>query len=122
MIYDFIIPFGGLTSSTDEHESIIFAQEPIPHNQTLIPPTHKFNTWMGTAWEGAQEELKASSITAATQQKTALIKQVSGHINILLDAIATNNRQTDIQQLAAFKHYRIALMHPTPRKILIRSK
>ncbi|HDQ4771669.1 TPA: tail fiber assembly protein [Yersinia enterocolitica] len=31
-------------------------------------------------------------------------------MNILLDAIAMDNQQTDIQQLAALKHYRVALM------------
>ncbi|HDL8434799.1 TPA: phage tail protein, partial [Yersinia enterocolitica] len=29
-------------------------------------------------------------------------------MNILLDAIAMDNQQTDIQQLAALKHYRVA--------------
>ncbi|HDZ9830341.1 TPA: tail fiber assembly protein [Yersinia enterocolitica] len=91
-------------------ESIISALGPMPHNKTLIRPTHKFDQWTGTAWEVDQQALKASHITAAVQQKTALIKQVSQHINILLDAIAMDNQQTDIQQLAALKQYRVALM------------
>ncbi|AJI82869.1 putative phage tail fiber assembly protein [Yersinia enterocolitica] len=93
-----------------KHESIIFALGPIPKNKTLIQPMHEFDTWTGTAWEVDQQALKASHIAAASQQKTALINQVSEHINILLDAIAMDNQQTDIQQLAALKHYRVALM------------
>ncbi|WP_145534405.1 tail fiber assembly protein [Yersinia alsatica] len=91
-------------------ESIISALGPMPHNKTLIRPTHEFDQWTGTAWEVDQQALKASHITAAIQQKTARIKQVSEHINILLDAIAIDNQQTDIQQLAALKQYRVALM------------
>ncbi|CNE12690.1 tail fiber assembly protein [Yersinia kristensenii] len=71
---------------------------------------HEFDIWTGTAWEVDQQALKARHIAAASQQKTALINQVSDHINILLDAIAMDNQQTDIQQLAAFKQYRVALM------------
>ncbi|EMX6240922.1 tail fiber assembly protein [Yersinia enterocolitica] len=97
-----------------KHESIIFTLGPIPHNKTLIQPTHEFDTWMGTAWEIDQQALKARYIAAASQQKTALINQVSEHINILLDAIAMDNQQTDIQQLAALKHYRVALMRIDP--------
>ncbi|EMQ2084197.1 tail fiber assembly protein, partial [Yersinia enterocolitica] len=93
-----------------KYESIIFALGPIPKNKTLIQPMHEFDIWTGTAWEVDQQALKASHIAAAIQQKTALIKQVSDHINILLDAIAMDNQQTDIQQLAALKHYRIALL------------
>ncbi|MHA3493178.1 tail fiber assembly protein, partial [Yersinia enterocolitica] len=91
-------------------ESIISALGPMPHNKTLIQPTHEFDRWTGTAWKVDQQALKASHIAAAVQQKTALIKQVSEHINILLDAIAMDNQQTDIQQLAALKQYRVALM------------
>ncbi|HDL7748296.1 TPA: tail fiber assembly protein [Yersinia enterocolitica] len=54
------------------------------------------------------------NIATASQQKTALINQVSEHINILLDAIAIDSQQTDIQQLAALKHYRVALMRIDP--------
>ncbi|CRY18789.1 tail fiber assembly protein [Yersinia enterocolitica] len=93
-----------------KHESIIFALGPIPKNKTLIQPMHEFDIWTGTAWEIDQQVLKARHIAAASQQKTALINQVSDHINILLDAIAMDNQQTDIQQLAALKHYRVALM------------
>ncbi|EKN4921307.1 tail fiber assembly protein [Yersinia enterocolitica] len=91
-------------------ESIISALGPMPHNKTQLQPTHEFDQWTGAAWEVDQQALKASHITAAVQQKTALIKQVSEHINILLDAIAMDNQQTDIQQLAALKQYRVALM------------
>ncbi|OVZ76442.1 tail fiber assembly protein [Yersinia intermedia] len=97
-----------------KYESIIFALGPIPKNKTLIQPMHEFDTWTGTAWEVDQQALKASHIAAASQQKTALINQVSEHINILLDAIAMDNQQTDIQQLAALKHYRVALMRIDP--------
>ncbi|EKN3682119.1 tail fiber assembly protein [Yersinia enterocolitica] len=97
-----------------KNESIIFTLGPIPHNKTLIQPTHEFDQWTGAAWEIDQQALKASHITAAVQQKTALIKQVSEHINILLDAIAIDNQQTDIQQLAALKYYRVALMRIDP--------
>ncbi|CNG75537.1 putative phage tail fiber assembly protein [Yersinia enterocolitica] len=97
-----------------KNESIIFALGPIPHNKTLIQPMHEFDIWTGTAWEVDQQALKARHITAAVQQKTALINQVSEHINILLDAIAIDNQQTDIQQLAALKHYRVALMRIDP--------
>ncbi|HDL7838381.1 TPA: tail fiber assembly protein [Yersinia enterocolitica] len=93
-----------------KNESIIFALGPIPKNKTLIHPMHEFDIWTGTAWEVDQQALKARHIAAASQQKTALINQVSDHINILLDAIAMDNQQTDIQQLAALKHYRVALM------------
>ncbi|MGE4686750.1 tail fiber assembly protein [Yersinia enterocolitica] len=93
-----------------KNESIILALGPMPHNKTLIQPTHEFDKWTGTAWEVDQQALKARHITAAVQQKTALINQVSEHINILLDAIAMDNQQTDIQQLAALKQYRVALM------------
>lgn len=93
-----------------KHESIIFALGPIPKNKTLIQPMHEFDIWTGTAWKIDQQALKARHIAAASQQKTALINQVSDHINILLDAIAMDNQQTDIQQLAALKHYRVALM------------
>ncbi|HHH2130813.1 TPA: tail fiber assembly protein [Yersinia enterocolitica] len=96
------------------YESIIFALGPIPKNKTLIQPMHEFDIWTGTAWEIDQQALKASHIATASQQKTALIKQVSEHINILLDAIAMDNQQTDIQQLAALKHYRVALMRIDP--------
>lgn len=95
-------------------ESLISALGPMPHNKTLIQPTHEFDQWTGAAWEIDQQALKASHITAAVQQKTALIKQVSEHINILLDAIAIDNQQTDIQQLAALKYYRVALMRIDP--------
>ncbi|WP_075339354.1 tail fiber assembly protein [Yersinia enterocolitica] len=91
-------------------ESIISALGPMPHNKTQLQPTHEFDQWTGTAWEVDQQALKASHITAAVQQKTVLIKQVSEHINILLDAIAMDNQQTDIQQLAALKQYRVALL------------
>ncbi|ELI8444769.1 tail fiber assembly protein, partial [Yersinia enterocolitica] len=91
-------------------ESIISALGPMPHNKTQLQPTHEFDQWKGTAWEVDQQTLKASHITAAVQQKTALIKQVSEHINILLDAIAMDNQPTDIQRLAALKQYRVALM------------
>ncbi|HHB1474567.1 TPA: tail fiber assembly protein [Yersinia enterocolitica] len=97
-----------------KYESIIFALGPIPKNKTLIQPMHEFDIWTGTAWEVDQQALKARHITAAVQQKTALINQVSEHINILLDAIAIDNQQTDIQQLAAFKQYRVALMRIDP--------
>ncbi|HFI1951690.1 TPA: tail fiber assembly protein, partial [Yersinia enterocolitica] len=97
-----------------KYESIIFALGPIPKNKTLIQPMHEFDIWTGTAWEVDQQALKARHITAAVQQKTALINQVSEHINILLDAIAMDNQQTDIQQLAALKHYRVALMRIDP--------
>ncbi|EPA8175218.1 tail fiber assembly protein, partial [Yersinia enterocolitica] len=76
-------------------ESIISALGPMPHNKTLLQPTHEFDQWTGTAWEVDQQALKASHIAAAVQQKTTLIKQVSEHINILLDAIAMDNQQTD---------------------------
>ncbi|HII2982660.1 TPA: tail fiber assembly protein [Yersinia enterocolitica] len=92
------------------YESIIFALGPIPKNKTLIQPMHEFDIWTGTAWEIDQQALKASHIATASQQKTALINQISDHINILLDAIAMDNQQTDIQQLAALKYYRVALM------------
>ncbi|HEN3251555.1 TPA: tail fiber assembly protein [Yersinia enterocolitica] len=95
-------------------ESIISALGPMPHNKTQLQPTHEFDQWTGAAWEVDQQALKASHITAAAQQKTALIKQVSEHINILLDAIAMDNQQTDIQQLAALKQYRVALMRIDP--------
>ncbi|END9091171.1 tail fiber assembly protein [Yersinia enterocolitica] len=91
-------------------ESIISALGPMPHNKTQLQPTHEFDQWTGAAWEVDQQALKASHITAAVQQKTTFIKQVSEHINILLDAIAMDNQQTDIQQLAALKQYRVALM------------
>lgn len=91
-------------------ESIISALGPMPHNKTQLQPTHEFDIWTGAAWEVDQQALKASHITAAVQQKTVLIKQVSEHINILLDAIAMDNQQTDIQQLAALKQYRVALL------------
>ncbi|HDL8468030.1 TPA: tail fiber assembly protein, partial [Yersinia enterocolitica] len=68
-----------------KHESIIFALGPIPKNKTLIQPMHEFDIWTGTAWEIDQQALKARHIAAASQQKTALINQVSDHINILLD-------------------------------------
>ncbi|WP_145550133.1 tail fiber assembly protein [Yersinia intermedia] len=97
-----------------KHESIIFALGPIPKNKTLIQPMHEFDIWTGTVWEIDQQALKASHIATANQQKTALINQVSDHINILLDAIAMDNQQTDIQQLAALKHYRVALMRIDP--------
>ncbi|HFF1620936.1 TPA: tail fiber assembly protein [Yersinia enterocolitica] len=93
-----------------KHESIIFSLGPMPHNKTLIQPMNEFDIWTGTAWEVDQQALKTRHIAAASQQKTALINQVSDHINILLDAIAMDNQQTDIQQLAALKHYRVALM------------
>ncbi|HEO0718007.1 TPA: tail fiber assembly protein [Yersinia enterocolitica] len=93
-----------------KNESIIFALGPIPKNKTLIQPMHEFDIWTGTAWEVDQQALKARHIATAAQQKTALIKQVSEHINILLDAIAMDNQQTDIQQLAALKQYRVALL------------
>jgi hypothetical protein len=93
-----------------KHESIIFVLGTIPHNKTLIQPIHEFDIWTGAAWEIDQQALKASHLATAAQQKTALINQVSEHINILLDAIAMDNQQTDIQQLAALKHYRVALM------------
>lgn len=97
-----------------KNESIIFSLGPIPHNKTLIQPTDEFDQWTGTAWEIDQQALKASHIAAARQQKAALIKQVSEHINILLDATAMDNQQTDIQQLAVLKHYRVALMRIDP--------
>ncbi|UXD24672.1 Phage tail fiber assembly protein [Yersinia enterocolitica] len=97
-----------------KYESIIFALGPIPKNKTLMQPMHEFDQWTGTAWEIDQQALKASHIAAVSQQKTALIKQVSEHINILLDAIAMDNQQTDIQQLTALKHYRVALMRIDP--------
>ncbi|CFQ33657.1 tail fiber assembly protein [Yersinia aleksiciae] len=97
-----------------KHESIIFSLGPMPHNKTLIQPMNEFDIWTGTAWEVDQQALKTRHIAAAVQQKTALIKQVSEHINILLDAIAMDNQQTDIQQLAALKHYRVALMRIDP--------
>lgn len=97
-----------------KHESIIFALGPIPKNKTLIQPMHEFDIWTGTVWEIDQQALKASHIATANQQKTALINQVSDHINILLDAIAMDNQQIDIQQLAALKHYRVALMRIDP--------
>ncbi|HDL7749400.1 TPA: tail fiber assembly protein [Yersinia enterocolitica] len=97
-----------------KHESIIFSLGPMPHNKTLIQPMHEFDIWTGNAWEVDQQALKTRHIAAAVQQKTALIKQVSEHINILLDAIAMDNQQTDIQQLAALKHYRVALMRIDP--------
>ncbi len=97
-----------------KNESIIFALGPIPKNKTLIQPMHEFDIWTGTAWEIDQQALKARHIATAAQQKTALIKQVSEHINILLDAIAMDNQQTDIQQLAALKQYRVALMRIDP--------
>ncbi|HEN3626262.1 TPA: tail fiber assembly protein, partial [Yersinia enterocolitica] len=93
-----------------KNESIISALGPMPHNKTQLQPMHEFDIWTGTAWEIDQQALKASHITAAVQQKTVLIKQVSEHINILLDAIAMDNQQTDIQQLAALKQYRVALL------------
>ncbi|MGT3243426.1 tail fiber assembly protein [Yersinia enterocolitica] len=93
-----------------KNESIISALGPMPHNKTQLQPTHEFDIWTGTAWEIDQQALKARHIATAAQQKTALIKQVSEHINILLDAIAIDSQQTDIQQLAALKHYRVALM------------
>ncbi|MFM0974099.1 tail fiber assembly protein [Yersinia enterocolitica] len=93
-----------------KNESIISALGPMPHNKTLIQPTHEFDRWTGTAWKVDQQALKARHIATAAQQKTALIKQVSEHINILLDAIAMDNQPTDIQQLAALKQYRVALM------------
>ncbi|CRX44162.1 TPA: tail fiber assembly protein [Yersinia enterocolitica] len=95
-------------------ESIISALGPMPHNKTQLQPTHEFDQWTGAAWEVDQQALKASHITAAVQQKTVLIKQVSEQINILLDAIAMDNQQTDIQQLAALKQYRVALMRIDP--------
>ncbi|EPA3165266.1 tail fiber assembly protein [Yersinia enterocolitica] len=95
-------------------ESIISALGPMPHNKTQLQPTHEFDQWTGTAWEVDQQALKARHIATVAQQKTALIKQVSEHINILLDAIAIDNQQTDIQQLAALKHYRVALMRIDP--------
>ncbi|WP_193784063.1 tail fiber assembly protein [Yersinia enterocolitica] len=70
---------------------------------------HEFDTWTGTAWEVDQQALKASHMPRKPTE-TALINQVSEHINILLDAIAMDNQQTDIQKLAALKHYRVALM------------
>ncbi len=91
-------------------ESIISALGPMPHNKTQLQPTHEFDIWTGAAWEVDQQALKASHIATASQQKTALINQVSDHINILLDAIAMDNQQTDIQQLAALKQYRVALL------------
>lgn len=97
-----------------KNESIISALGPMPRNTTLIQPTHEFDQWTGTAWEVDQQVLKTSHIAAAVQQKTALIKQVSEHINILFDAIAMDNQQTDIQQLAALKNYRVALMRIDP--------
>ncbi|HEI6788964.1 TPA: tail fiber assembly protein [Yersinia enterocolitica] len=93
-----------------KNESIIFALGPIPKNKTLIQPMHEFDIWTGIAWGIDQQALKARHIATAAQQKTALIKQVSEHINILLDAIAMDNQPTDIQQLAALKQYRVALM------------
>ncbi|MHA3496453.1 tail fiber assembly protein, partial [Yersinia enterocolitica] len=95
-------------------ESIISALGPMPHNKTQLQPTHEFDQWTGTAWEVDQQALKASHIATASQQKTALINQVSDHINILLDAIAMDNQQTDIQQLAALKQYRVALLRIDP--------
>ncbi|WP_142925174.1 tail fiber assembly protein, partial [Klebsiella pneumoniae] len=38
-------------------------------------------------------------------------------INVLTDAVTINNQETDIQQLVACKHYRVALMrtHAAPK-------
>ncbi|WP_145491113.1 tail fiber assembly protein [Yersinia rohdei] len=97
-----------------KHESIIFTLGPIPHNKTLIQPTHEFDIWTGTAWQVDQAALNARDIADAVKQKNALMKQASDHITLLIDAVAMDNQQTDIQQLADLKRYRVALMRIDP--------
>ncbi|PHZ31914.1 phage tail protein [Yersinia mollaretii] len=97
-----------------KNESLILALGPIPPTQTLIKPTHQCDQWTGTAWVLDQAALKARAMADARQQKDALLHQATDHINILLDAVALDNQQADLQQLAAYKHYRVALMRIDP--------
>lgn len=97
-----------------KHESLILALGPIPPTQTLIKPTHPCDQWTGSVWVLDQAALKARAMADARQQKAALLHQATDHINILLDAVALDNQQADLQQLAAYKHYRVALMRIDP--------
>ena len=93
-----------------KNESRIFALGPIPQNKTQMMPGSEFDQWAGTEWKVDQQALTARNIAEANKQKTHLMSQVSDRISVLLDAIAIDNQETDIQLLADLKRYRVALM------------